>query len=94
MSGGGDPGIRTAALCRALGHPARVAILRFLRSRPGGATCGEIVSQLPLAQSTISAHLRVLTRAGLLTAVAQRPRVRYRVDADGTEVLKQAIAAL
>ena len=94
MSGGVDPGIRAAALCRALGHPVRVAIVRYLRSRPAGATCGEIVSRLPLAQSTVSAHLRALKAVGLLTSETRRPRVRYRLDEGGLEELKRTVVAL
>ena len=48
-----------AALAKALGHPARVRILRLLASRDA-CICGDIVGELPLAQSTVSQHLKVL----------------------------------
>jgi ArsR family transcriptional regulator len=87
-------GIRLARLARAIGHPARVAILQFLRRQPADATCGEIVSQLPLAQSTVSRHLRVLVEAGLVVAAAAPPRVRYRIDPRGLAELKRLAEGL
>lgn len=91
---GMDAGIRLARLARALGHPARMAIVQFLRTRSDEATCGEIVGQLPLAQSTVSRHLRVLVEAGLVASAAAPPRVRYRLDPRGLAELKQLTAAL
>ena len=91
---GVDAGLQLARLCRALGHPARVIILRFLALRRGGATCSEIVRQLPLAQSTVSQHLAVLKAAGLLRADEAPPRVRYVIEPLALDVLKREIAAL
>ena len=91
---GADAGLYLARLCRALGHPARVTILRFLRARSSGATCGEIVQQLPLAQSTVSQHLVVLTDAGLLRAEAAPPRVVYHAEAGAVDGLKREVRAL
>jgi len=65
-----------AALAKALGHPTRVAILRFL-CRRGGCICGDIVDQLPFAQATVSQHLKVLKEAGLLQGEIDGPRVCY-----------------
>lgn len=93
-SSGVDPGLRLARLARALGHPARVAIVHFLRVQAGDVTCGEIVSQLPLAQSTVSQHLRVLEAAGLVISEAAPPRVRYRIDPRGIAELKRLAAGL
>ena len=89
-----DAGVRLATLCKALGHPARVTILRYLGGRRGGATCGEIVGQLPLAQSTVSQHLLVLTDAGLLRAENAAPRVVYHLEPRGVDLLKREVAAL
>jgi ArsR family transcriptional regulator len=91
---GVDTGLRLARLAKAVGHPARVAILHFLRKQPGPVPCTEIVSQLPLAQSTVSAHLRILVRAGLVVGEAAPPRVRYRLDARGLAELKRLAAEL
>lgn len=65
-----------AALARALGHPARVAILRRLIAR-GECVCGAIVDELPLAQATVSQHLKILKRAGLVRGQVDGPRVCY-----------------
>ena len=59
---GPDADQELAALAKALGHPARVQIVRFL-SRRSTCVCGEIVDQLPLSQSTVSQHLKVLKEA-------------------------------
>jgi ArsR family transcriptional regulator len=90
----GEPGHRLARLCKALGHPARVAIVRFLKTRRGGATCGEIVAQLPLAQSTVSQHLRVLGAAGLVSAAEAPPSVRYRLEPSGLDEVRRALGSL
>lgn len=68
-----------ADFARALSHPARVAIVGYLRGR-GEATCGEVVAAMPLAQATISQHLGELRRAGLVRARECGPRVCYSVD--------------
>lgn len=65
-----------ASLAKALGHPARVAILRQLSAR-GECICGEIVSALPLAQATVSQHLKVLKDAGFVQGEIDGPRVCY-----------------
>lgn len=57
------PEERMAALMRALGHPARIAILKLLAER-GAMPCFELVEELPLAQATISQHLRTLREVG------------------------------
>ncbi len=68
-----------AALAKALGHPVRVAILRHLLQR-GECVCGDIVGMLPLAQSTVSQHLKVLKDAGLVRGTIEGPRVCYCAD--------------
>jgi len=67
-----------ALLAKALGHPARVRILRLLLSRET-CFCGELVDELPLAQATVSQHLKVLTDAGLITVKNQGARTCYCV---------------
>ncbi|PCC73412.1 transcriptional regulator, ArsR family [Nannocystis exedens] len=68
-----------AALAKAVGHPARVQILRLL-SRRASCVCGEIVDVLPLAQSTVSQHLKVLKDAGLVRGEIDGPRTCYCLD--------------
>jgi len=89
-----DPGIELARLCRALGHPARVAIVRYLEGRTGACPAGDIVAQVPLAQSTVSRHLRVLTEAGILLASPAPPRVLYRLDRNALDAFRRAASAL
>ena len=56
---------QVAAWAKALAHPARIAILRVLAER-GSCVCGEVVQVLPLAQATVSQHLKELKEAGLI----------------------------
>jgi DNA-binding transcriptional ArsR family regulator len=70
--------VRVADMARALGHPARVAILKVL-SR-GRCICGDIVDELPLSQSTVSQHLKELKAAGLIKGEIDGPRVCYCLD--------------
>lgn len=84
---------RLATLARALGHPARVAIVRML-IRTGECVCGDIVSRLPLAQATVSQHLKVLKEAGLIRGTIDPPRVCYGIDPEVVHELQTLIAAL
>lgn len=65
-----------ARLAKALSHPARVAIVRLLLEG-GGCVCGGIVDRLPLAQATVSQHLKVLKEAGWISGEVDGPRVCY-----------------
>ncbi len=82
-----------AAMAKAVAHPARLAILRVLTHRETCAT-GDVVAELPLAQSTVSEHLRILREAGLIQGEIEGPRTRYCVDATGLAVLRAGINAL
>lgn len=84
---------RLAALCKALGHPARIGILRQLL-REDRCICGRIVEVLPLAQSTVSQHLKVLKEAGLIIGEVEGPRTCYCVDKEQLAALAASIAAL
>lgn len=64
---------------RALGHPARVLIIRTI-AEAETCICGEIVEKLPLAQSTVSQHLKELRRAGLITAEVAGPKTCYSLN--------------
>lgn len=68
-----------ATYAKALGHPARVAIMRLLLTKEN-CVCGEIVDELPLAQSTVSQHLKQLKAAGLIRGEIDGPRVCYCVE--------------
>jgi ArsR family transcriptional regulator len=84
---------RLAALCKALAHPARLRILRVLAARDT-CICGEIVDVLPLAQSTVSRHLKVLKEAGLVQGTVDGPRSCYCLDADALTTARAAFDAL
>ncbi len=68
-----------ARLAKALGHPARVRIVRFLRERDI-CVCGGIVDELGLAQSTVSQHLKVLKAAGLVRGTISGPSTCYCLE--------------
>jgi ArsR family transcriptional regulator, arsenate/arsenite/antimonite-responsive transcriptional repressor len=68
-----------AALAKALAHPVRVRILRMLAKRDA-RMCADIVDELPLAQSTVSEHLRILRAAGLVAAREDGVRTGYCID--------------
>ena len=84
---------RLAAYAKALGHPIRVQIMRVLLARDRCIT-GELVEELPVAQSTASEHLRVLRAAGLIQGQVDGPRVCYCVDPRGMEDLHMLLDAL
>lgn len=82
-----------AKLSWALAHPARVRIVRLLLSRTS-CMCGEIVEEMPLAQSTVSQHLKVLKETGLVQGEIDGPRVCYCIDKTAMATLKRLIADL
>lgn len=73
--------VALAEFARSLAHPARIAIVTFLQER-GDASCGEIVTAVPLAQATVSQHLKSLREAGLLTAETHGTSVRYSLNCE------------
>ncbi len=82
-----------ATLAKALGHPARVQIMRLLVRREA-CICGDIVDELPLAQSTVSQHLKVLKEAGLIRGEIDGPRTCYCVDPRALRRFKALIGSL
>lgn len=89
-----DPGLRLAALSKALGHPARLVIVRYLLARRARCTCREIARQLPLAQSTVSRHLAVLCEAGWLRAAPLSGPPGYHLDRDVVAEFRRLVSAL
>jgi ArsR family transcriptional regulator len=77
---------RLARMFKALGHPARVEILRMLAQR-GTCICGEIVDELPLAQATVSQHLKALKEVGLIRGEIDGPAVCYCVNQDALDAM-------
>jgi ArsR family transcriptional regulator len=82
-----------AQLAWAVAHPARVRLLRLLKER-ATCVCGELVEAMPLAQSTVSQHLKILKDAGLVQGEIEGPKVCYCIDPDGLQRLKTLIAGL
>lgn len=82
-----------ASLSKALGHPARVKILRIL-ARKNACICGDIVDELPLAQSTVSQHLKMLKEAGLIRGDVDGPRVCYCIEPRALRRLKALVGGL
>lgn len=85
--------VRVAAMAKALAHPARVAILREL-ARRNECVCGEIVTVIPLAQATVSQHLKELKTAGLIKGEVDGPRSCYCLDPDGIRMLMGTLDGL
>jgi ArsR family transcriptional regulator len=82
-----------AALAKAIAHPARVQIIRLLVRRTA-CVCGDIVDELPLAQSTVSQHLKVLKDAGLVRGEIDGPRVCYCIEPRALRRLKVLVSGL
>ena len=88
-----DSDVHIADLAKALAHPARLRILRLLQATPG-CIGGDIVDSVGLAQSTVSEHLRILKRAGVITGEISGPRVCYALNPDALRPLSAFIDAL
>ena len=82
-----------AKLAKAIGHPARVHILRML-SRKEARVCSQIVDELPLAPSTVSEHLRILKDARLVRSSQDGPRVGYCINYQTLRRLKALVAII
>ena len=82
-----------AALARALGHPSRLRILRLLAERQACVN-REVVDELPLAQSTVSEHLRILRESGLVEVSDSGGRSTYCVSLVGLALLGAGVEAL
>lgn len=82
-----------ARLAWAVAHPARVRILRLLATRET-CVCGEIVDEMPLAQSTVSQHLKILKDAGLVQGEIDGPKVCYCINREQLKRLKALVADL
>jgi DNA-binding transcriptional ArsR family regulator len=80
---------RNAELYKALGHPARLAIIEFLISK-NSCICGDIVEALPLSQSTISQHLSALKNVGIIKGEIEGAKTCYCIDNDVWEELSKS----
>jgi ArsR family transcriptional regulator len=82
-----------AQLAKALGHPVRIRILELLLSCDV-CYCGQIVDELPLAQATVSQHLKVLKDAGLVVGEIDHPHTCYCASTDRLRELHDLIGCL
>ncbi|HMB60394.1 MAG TPA: metalloregulator ArsR/SmtB family transcription factor [Xanthomonadales bacterium] len=82
-----------AAYAKALGHPMRVRIMRVLAEQ-GSCQTGSLVELMPVAQSTVSEHLRILREAGLVSGEIDGPRRCYCIDQDGLASAKRLLQIL
>ena len=80
-----------ARICKALGHPARIKIVAHLKS-VGSCVCGRIVKIMPLAQSTVSQHLKILKEVGIVRGEIEGPCTCYCLDTDILEKFKKTAA--
>jgi ArsR family transcriptional regulator, arsenate/arsenite/antimonite-responsive transcriptional repressor len=80
-----------ARYAKALSHPVRVRILQFLESQSCCFT-GELTEEIPMAQSTISQHLKELKEAGLIQGDVMPPRVKYCINQRAWSEAKKAFA--
>ena len=78
---------KLAVLAKALGHPARLGVIRMLHERQTCIGC-DIVDEIGLAQSTTSEHLRILKAAGIITGEVESPRVCYSLNPEALEPLR------
>jgi DNA-binding transcriptional ArsR family regulator len=76
-----------ATLAKALGHPARIAIIEYLL-KVQTCICGDIVIELPLAQPTVSQHLKELKNAGLIKGSFEGTSICYCINEEGFEKIK------
>lgn len=84
---------RLATMLKALGHPARIEIVRMM-AEAGDANCVDLTRHVSLAQSTVSEHLRVLREAGLIEQCGSGPRSGYCLSREAFIWLKQSVIAL
>lgn len=82
-----------AIMAKALGHPARIAIIEYLLKAPG-CICGDIVNELPLAQPTVSQRLKELKNAGIIKGSIEGTSICYCIDETAIDVLTQYFSAM
>jgi DNA-binding transcriptional ArsR family regulator len=82
-----------AVLAKALGHPARVAIIDYLLSVES-CICGDIVNEMPLAQATVSQHLKELKNAGLIKGNIEGNAICYCIDEKAVAKLQAYFGAI
>ena len=90
---GPDPQEELAAIAKALGHPARIQIIKLLLEKQSCIGC-DFVDDVGLAQSTVSEHLRILKAAGIVTGEIERPRICYSLNPESLLPLSNFLNAV
>ena len=85
--------IELANMAKALAHPARIKILKILMET-NVCMCGQIVDLMPLAQATVSQHLRELKQAGLIQGEIEGPKICYCLNHDNIKSAKEQFSEL
>ena len=83
-----------ADVMRALGHPVRLSILRILAEKRSDCCCTDVTESLPLAQSTVSQHIKVLLDAGLVQRSPKGTRNCYSLNTTRLDALNGAFSGL
>lgn len=84
--------VQVAKFAKAMGHPARLAILAFL-AKQDSCFFGDIHEELPIAKATVSQHLKELKEAGLIQGEIETPKVRYCINRENWELARKLFAA-
>ncbi|MBL7976609.1 MAG: winged helix-turn-helix transcriptional regulator [Candidatus Kapabacteria bacterium] len=84
---------KIAAMIKALGHPARIAIIEYLM-KVNACICGDIVNELPLSQATVSQHLKELKSAGLIKGNIEGNAICYCIDEKAINTLSEYLQAI
>ena len=79
---------KLARIAKALGHPARVAVMQFL-AKQEECYFGDIHEELPISKATVSQHLAELKDAGLIRGTIEMPKVKYCIDQENWELAKE-----
>ncbi len=88
-----EANIQIAKFCKALAHPARITIIQLLLSKDS-CVCGDIVKEIPLAQSTVSQHLKELKKTGLIQGNITPPQVKYCINKENWQTLRESLKSL
>lgn len=89
----GEEQERLVQMFKALGNPIRFEILKFLVTHPGCIT-GDLVDHLPIAQATVSQHLKVLREAGWVSGSVEGPATSYCLDEDAIAWFRKKVEAI
>ncbi|MFD2533204.1 ArsR/SmtB family transcription factor [Gracilimonas halophila] len=85
--------IKAAEFAKAIAHPARIAVLQIL-AKKNACYCGDITEELPLAQSTVSQHLKALKSAGIIKGEIEGVRTCYCFDEENLAEFKSVMEAM